>query len=260
MGWGVRGSGWGCAGCLCGGLQAYAELIRGDMGLKQLTLSDIVAEMKAPFADPRKLDRTDVRDMKLRSWELTPREQFNLLTMSQDRLVRLVPQRRRGSGTCPEPVPACVCVCVWLGDRGIGSTYTSPDPRSGDREPLVSRRRRHPCDPRFVPSGQARRDRGLGRGGWDLGCVLGSRCRARIGLCRARVLSVWGVQVLGADADGRRGDEAGLVSTLINTVVFVRVVHLHRQKPRDHDGNAAAVQEAPYKVRLARGVPRAELG
>jgi hypothetical protein len=57
------------------------------MGLKQLTLADIVAEMKAPFADPRKLDRGDVRDMKLRSWELTPREQFNLLTMSTDRLV-----------------------------------------------------------------------------------------------------------------------------------------------------------------------------
>ncbi len=83
--------GGGGAGAGAGGVQAYAELIRGDMGLKQLTLGDIVAELKAPFADPRRLDRPDTLPMKLRAWELTPREQFNLLTMTHDRLVRPAP-------------------------------------------------------------------------------------------------------------------------------------------------------------------------
>ncbi len=72
------------------------------MGLKQLTLGDIVAELKAPFADPRRLDRADTLPMKLRAWELTPREQFNLLTMTSDRLVRARPR---------PPVPAPVTPC-----------------------------------------------------------------------------------------------------------------------------------------------------
>ena len=106
----------------CGG-QAYAELIRGDMGLKRYTLLDIVGEMKAPFADPRSIQRSDVRDMALQAWELTPREQFNLLTMSYDKEVHThtstharIPIRTRAR-VC---VGACVGDALRHGDAPLG--------------------------------------------------------------------------------------------------------------------------------------------
>jgi hypothetical protein len=51
-----------------------------------------------------------------------------------------------------------------------------------------------------------------------------------------------------AEEERRAAPEPGLVSTLINAVVFAQVVHLHRHKPRDHDPMAHANSEAPYKV------------
>ena len=96
------------------------------MGLKRYTLLDIVGEMKAPFADPRSIQRSDVRDMALQAWELTPREQFNLLTMSYDKEVHTHPhvrththphararvrgcvrRRRSTTRTCPTRLPRC---------------------------------------------------------------------------------------------------------------------------------------------------------